>query len=121
MAFRYGAFNGFAMRPAHEIQNAGGAPIKRSAAHHGCALGLIQLSIRPRDGPKAMRMRVNAAWHHNAVARFHHAHTRRRGQAARRRNGDDLFARYANFGGADCIRRDDAVAPDDKIHGSTSA
>ena len=119
--FRNGAFDGFAMGPAHEIQNAGGAAIKRSAAHHGCALGLFQGSIRPGNRPKAMRVRVNATRHHNTVASFHHARTRRRGKAARRGNGDDLFPRNADFRRADRIRRDDTIALDHQIHGNTPA
>ena len=114
--FRNGAFDGFAMGPAHKIQNAGGTAMQRSAAHHGSALGLIELSIRPRNRPKAMRMRVNATWHDNAVACIHHAYARRHGQAARRGNGDDLFAGNADFRRADRIRRDDAIAPDHKVH-----
>ena len=121
LPFRNGAFDGFAMGPAHEIQNAGGAAIKRSAAHHGCALGLFQGSIRPRDRPKAMRVRVNAARHHNTVAGFHHARTGRRGQAAWRSNGDNLFPRNADFRRADRIRRDDTIALDHQIHGNTPA
>ena len=121
VTFRNGAFDGFAMGPAHEIQNAGGAAIKRSAAHHGSALGLIQGSIGPRNWPKAMRVRVNAARHHNTVAGFHHARTGRRGQAARRSNGDDLFPRNADFRRADRIRRDDTIALDHQIHGNTPA
>ena len=119
--FRNGAFDGFAMGPAHEIQNAGGAAIKRSAAHHGCALGLFQGSIRPGNRPKAMRVRVNAARHHYAIASFHHAHTGRRGKAARRGNGDDLFPRNADFRRADRIRRDNTIALDHQIHGNTPA
>ena len=117
--FRNGAFNGFAMRPAHEIQNAGGAAVKCGFADDRSALGLINLPIRPRDRPKAMRMRVNPARHHDAIARFHHPHTRRYGQGTRCGNGDDFLARYANFSRPNGIGRDDAIALDHKIHGDT--
>jgi hypothetical protein len=66
-------------------------------------------------------VRVNAAWHHNTVARFHHAHSGRRGKAARRSNGDDFLARYTDFRWPESIRCYNTIALDHQIHGNTPA
>jgi hypothetical protein len=66
-------------------------------------------------------MRVNAAWHDDAIARFHYARAAGYRQAAWRGDSDDLFASNADFGGADGIGRDDKIAPDHKVHVLISA
>jgi hypothetical protein len=64
-------------------------------------------------------MRINTAWHHDAVARIHHANTCWRSQASWRCDGDDFFARYADFRRPNGVGCYDTIALDDQVHGNT--
>jgi hypothetical protein len=61
-------------------------------------------------------MRINTAWHDNAIPRIHQARAGGNWQATRRGNSDNLFPCDGDFCRAYGVGRDNAVAPDDKIH-----
>jgi hypothetical protein len=64
-------------------------------------------------------MRINTAWHHDAVARIHHARLARYWQTAWICNRDNLFARDTDFRWANSVRCYNTITLDYQIHGNT--